>query len=161
MTGLEIAMIAGTAMNAIGSFTAAAGQSQQLEAEAAAAEYNAQVAEQQAAREVEVAQTQAFDFRRSGEETRAATRARLAASGVAVDQDTGLLIQQEQAGEIERGVQRILQGGDIAAIRQQQEAELNRLAGRSARSAARSTLISGGLGAGGTLLTGVGNTFID
>ena len=161
MTGLEVALIAGTVLNAAGTFASAAGQSQQLQAEAAAAEYNAQVAEQQAAREVEVAETQAFDFRRSGEETRAATRARLAASGVAVDQDTSLLIEAEQAGEIERGVQRILQGGDINAIRQQQEAELNRLAGRSARSAAKSTLTAGALGAGGTLLSGVGNTFID
>ena len=146
--------IAGTALSTVGSFSAARAQSQQYRAEAAAADYRAAVAEQQAAREREVANQEAADFQRENLRRISTLRARTAGAGVRLE-GTPLLVEQDIAGEIARGTQRILHGGDINAIRLEQEAQLDRMTGRSARRAAGSAFTTGLLRAGGSLATGI------
>ena len=149
-----IPAIIGTTLSVAGSLSAARAQSQQYQAEATAAGYRAAVAEQQAAREREVANQEAADFQRENLRRISTLRARTAASGVRLE-GTPLLVEQDLAGEIARGTQRILHGGDINAIRLEQEAELERLTGRSARRAAGSAFTTGLLNAGGRLATGI------
>ncbi|HIC82452.1 MAG TPA: hypothetical protein EYP07_16035 [Kiloniellaceae bacterium] len=138
-----IASLAGAAVGAVGSV--AAGQAQ-----ADAAAFNAQVAQQQAERERQIAEREAADFRRQQSRVLAASRARRAGSGVTF-QGSPLLVDEATAAEIELSAQNILAGGATRASRLEQQAALDRANARSART-------GGVLGAGATLLTGVGRT---
>lgn len=162
MSGVEVA-IASAAVSAVGTLSAAAGQAQQARAAAAAADYRAAVAQQQAAREREVANQEAADFQRENRRRISTLRARTAGAGVRME-GTPLLVEEELAGEIARGTQRILHGGDIAAVRLEQEAELERLTARSQRRVARSAVPTGLLsaaGRAGTTLTQTPGLFED
>ncbi len=132
---------AGAALGAIGSI--AAGQ-----AAANAAEFNAEVAQQQAERERQIALREAEDFRRQNSRVLAASRARRAGSGV-TSQGSPLLVDESTAAEIELSAQNILVGGATRASRLGQQAALDKSQARSAR-------IGGFLNAGSTLLTGAG-----
>lgn len=154
MTGLtEIAAIAGLAGAAVGAVSSvASGQAQ-----ANAAAFNAEVAQQQAERERQIAERErqiaereAADFRRQQSRVLAASRARRAGAGVTF-QGSPLLVNESTAAEIELGVQNILVGGATRASRLRQQAALDRSRARSAR-------VGGFLGAGSTLLTGIGAT---
>lgn len=146
MSGIEIAAIAGlagAAVSAVGSVSAG-------QAQANAAEFNATVAQQQAERERQIAQREAADFLRRESRVLAASRARRAGSGV-TSQGSPLLVDESTAAEIELGARNILVSGATNASRLEQQAALDRANARSARA-------GGILGAGSTLLTGVGNT---
>ena len=147
MTGLtEIAAIAGLAGAAVGAVSSvASGQAQ-----ANAAAFNAEVAQQQAERERQIAEREAADFRRQQSRVLAASRARRAGAGITF-QGSPLLVNESTAAEIELGVQNILVGGATRASRLRQQAALDRSRARSAR-------VGGFLGAGSTLLTGIGAT---
>lgn len=138
-----IASLAGAAVSAVGSVSAG-------QAQANAAEFNATVAQQQAERERQIAQRDAADFRRRESRVLAASRARRAGSGV-TSQGSPLLVDESTAAEIELGARNILVSGATNASRLEQQAALDRSNARSARA-------GGLLGAGSTLLTGVGNT---
>ena len=159
MSGVEILAAVGAGLSAVGTVSAAAGQAQQSRAQAQAADYNARVLREQADRERLVAHREAGDYSERAARAVASTRARLAASGVELGEGTPSLLQEDLAGETARGVSRILEGGDINAIRKEQEAVLQRMAGGSYRSAATSSLATAPLSAGGTLLTGLAPAF--
>lgn len=132
---------AGAVLGAIGSI--AAGQAQ-----ADAAEFNAEVAQQQAARERQIAEREAADFQRQQSRVLASSRARRAGSGITA-QGSPLLVDEATAAEVELGVQNILVGGATRASRLEQQAALDQSRARSART-------GGFLGAGSTLLSGAG-----
>ena len=160
---MEALAITSAVFSAVGTVSAAAGQAQQARAAAAAADYRAAVAEQQAAREREVANQEAADFQRENRRRISTLRARTAGAGVRME-GTPLLVEEELAGEIARGTQRILHGGDIAAVRLEQEAELERLTARSQRRVARFAVPTGLLsaaGRAGTTLTQTPGLFED
>lgn len=145
MSGLEFAAIAGLASAAVSTVsTIASGQ-----AEANAAAYNAELAQQQALRERQIAEREAGDHRRQQGRLLATARARRAGSGVTY-QGSPLLVDEATAGEIELGAQDILAGGAGRAYGYQQEARLSRARARSAKTGAY-------LSAGSTLLTAAGS----
>lgn len=145
MSGLEIAAIAGLASAAVSTVSSiAAGQAQ-----ANAAEYSADMAQQQAARERQIAEREVKDHRQSQSRLLATSRARRAGSGVTY-QGSPLLVDEATAAEIELGAQDILAGGTANAYGYQQQAALSRARASSART-------GGYLSAGSTLLTAAGS----
>jgi len=86
-------------------------------------------------------------------------RARLAATGAVPDIGTPLLIQEEQAEELE--LKQILIGyeGQVEAAKARSQAELDRLTGRIAIKKGKAAKRAGYIGAGATLLTGFGTAY--
>jgi len=136
------------ALTLLGAAVGAAGAIAAGKAEANAAEFNAEMAQQQAERERQIAARDADDHSRRGSRLLATSRARRAASGV-TSQGSPLLVDESTAAEIELGVQDILAGGAANAYGYQQQAALARARASSARTGAYLT-------AGSTLLTGAG-----
>lgn len=142
-TGVETALIIAAAVAAAGSAYGiyASGQAQQ-----AAGEYNAEVAEQQA---VAARGSAAVDEEASRERSRrlqAAARAAYGASGVAQDEGSPLLVMMDNAAQAELEAQRIRYGGELAATGYGNQATLARTQGRQAAEA-------GTVGAGISLLS--------
>lgn len=138
------------ALTLIGAAVSAAGAIAAGQAEANAADFNADMAQQQAERERQIAARDAEDHRRRNSRVLASSRARRAGSGVA-SQGSPLMVDESTVGEIELGVQDILAGGGARAYGHRQQAALARARGRSAQTGSF-------LNAGATLLTGAGRT---
>lgn len=144
-TGLEVAVLAGAAFSAAGSVSE--GRAAKKESQ-----FRAGVAEQQAAREVQVSTETERDFRKRQAALFAERRAALGASGVRQDTGSPLLTQQDFLDETELQALRIREGGELRATRLEQEADFMRRAGRSAQK-------RGIFRAGSSLLSGVGTAF--
>jgi hypothetical protein len=129
----------GAGVSAIGSISAG-------KAAQDAAEYNAKVAEQQAAQERDAAQAEASDYRRSERRGQASSRVARLASGVTMA-GSPLLVDEAMAREIALGSARIGYGGSVNANRYENEAELERMSGDAAATAsyfrAGTSLLSG------------------
>lgn len=111
------------------------------------AKFQAELAEQRAQREREIAARDAQDFERRERANLARSRALRAASGVEISEGTPLLVDRATNVEIELGRETIKAGGDTRGVRLEQEAQLRRTAGRNRQTA-------GFFRAGKTLLTG-------
>lgn len=135
--------LVGAALSAVAAISAG-------QAQADAAEFNAEMAQQQATRERQIAERDATDYRRQNSRLLATSRARRAGSGV-TSQGSPLLVDEATAAEIELGAQDILAGGSARAFGYEQEAALS-------RSQAGATRRGSFLKAGGTLLTGASRT---
>jgi hypothetical protein len=129
----------GAGVSAIGSISAG-------KAAQDAAEYNAKVAEQQAAQERDAAQAEASDYRRSERRGQASSRVARLASGVTMA-GSPLLVDEAMAREIALGSARTGYAGSVNANRYENEAELERMSGDAAASAsyfrAGTSLLSG------------------
>ena len=143
MTGVEIA--AGLA--AAGALTAAVGTYSAGQSQANSSEYNAKVAEQTAKVEQQRAAEASRDFMKRQRLALGTARANRAASGVDLLSGSAFAADQDLVNEIALQNERILRGGQVAATRAQQQANLSRTRGKSASTA-------GMIGAGSTLLTG-------
>ena len=140
-----IATIGGAAISGIAAV-------QQGQAASAQANLQAGIQRQRADRErLEAAATEA-DFRARQSRAMAERRAGLGASGVDPAAGSPLLVSEDFAGEVELAALRIRTGGEVRATRLEQEATLNRFAGRAAR---RQGFVRGGA----LLVTGVGKSF--
>lgn len=133
-------------MGGIGTAVSFLGSLRQGEAAQNQADFQADVAGQQAQRETENAKIKASDFARQASRAQATNRAEAGAlgkafSGSAVDVSEDLEIEKEL------NIQKLLNQGEVSSTRLLQSAELTRSAGRSAKSASQikagSTLISG------------------
>lgn len=144
-TAIMIASAAASAVQAVGAIQSGQAQSKQ-------AAYQAQVYQQQAAREREVAASQEEDYRRQQSRLMAARRAALGASGIEASTGSPLLVSQDFAGEAELQALRIRNAGDVSATRLEQQAGLTRAEGASARTA-------GFMRAGSSLLSGFGEAY--
>ncbi|MDJ0970454.1 MAG: hypothetical protein QNJ06_11240 [Kiloniellales bacterium] len=125
MTGVEIAL-------AVGAAAAAAGAAAEGVAAANQAEFQAEIAEQQAERERQLAARQSQGLRRQQSRLGARSRARRAGSGV-VGRGSSLLIEEDIAAETELGALDLLNNGVVSATRLEQQARLERAAGRGKR----------------------------
>jgi hypothetical protein len=109
--------------------------------------YNAQLEEQNAATAARDAAITANQTRRANERVKSRQRAAFAANGVVGDTGSPLLTQAEQAGYLEEGALEVERQGNIQAGKHRQQAVLDRMSGRVARSAgkmnAASTILSG------------------
>ncbi|KKN27531.1 hypothetical protein LCGC14_0863670 [marine sediment metagenome] len=152
-----ISMFAGTAVSAFSSF-------QQGQAQSVMSGYNALIARQNAdltSKRMELAKTEKKiieqRFRKKSERTLATQRASFAKAGVEAE-GTPLIVAEETAAEIELDALAIRYAGTVEQSRLAAEQAgfeqadiLSRMRGSQAR-------IAGRLGAGSTLLTGLGRT---
>lgn len=125
--------------------SSALGIIQQGKAAKNAADFQANVLAQQAARDRANALVAADDQRRADTQFKKKRLALLGGSGVEIGTGSSLLVDADIAKEAELSAQRILSGGEVTAQRRTQQAALARLEGGNARKA---SIIS----AGGSLL---------
>lgn len=144
-TGIEIALIAGAAVSAVGAV-------QQGQAQQAQANLQAEIAGQQAAQARQQAAAREEDFRRNQSRVLAARRAALGASGVDPQAGSPLLVAEDFASEAELQAFRIRAGGEVTATRAEQQANLLRFQGDAA---ARAGFTRGGA----LLVSGAGKAF--
>jgi hypothetical protein len=141
-TGAIIAVAAISAVSALSQGQAAKEQG----------DFQATVAEQQAARERAIAAAEASDFKRQQARFFGERRAGLGASGIDPGTGSPLNVARDFAAEVELQAARIREGGALRASRQQQEAVLRRRAGENAQR-------QGFFRAGSSLLQGFGTSF--
>lgn len=152
MTGIEAAIAAiptwvtttaslvGTAVSVVSAISG--GQSQK-----AMAQYNAQVAENQATADRQAAAQQETMQRRKSAQLLSAQQAAIGASGATVE-GAPLLAMADAASQAELDAQTIRWQGEVGAARAQSQANLDRMQGDAA-------LRAGYFGAASSLLTGV------
>ena len=131
---------------------AAAGSYSQGQAAKKQAQFAANVDEQQATREREIAVAEEGDFRKRQSAILAQRRAALGGSGIQQGTGTPLLGSEDFAAEVELQARRIKAGGQIRATRLEQEASLRRAGGRAA-------MTQGLFRAGSSLLSGYGQAY--
>ena len=147
----------------VGTGVAAAGQIQSGRAAAAMgksaqniANYNAAIQEREAKA---IEQKTAFEQRRQAERgirIKSALRAKLAGAGARMDIGAPLMLQAEQAAELELENLYIGYEGQVGAGRARSQAEIDRLQGRISRQKGKAARKAAYVGAGATLLTGFG-----
>jgi len=115
------------------------------------AESNARMAEYQAKQAKQAAEVRASQYAREAKRRMSSIRAGYAASGVATTEGTPLLVLMESAEEVAKDELRIKRGGEQTAWKLLNEANIQRLAGKSAAE-------KGALGAGASLLGGAART---
>jgi len=131
--------------------SAAASVSQGMAAKKQAG-FQAAVAQQQADRERQQADSASQDFRRQQSRVLASRRAAQGASGVDASTGSPLFTSEDFAGEVELNALRIKNGGEVRATRAEQFAALQRASGKNAQT-------SGFMRAGSSLLKGVSNAY--
>jgi len=134
------AAVAGAGVSAYSAYEQ--GQEQKRVAEA-----NARMAEYQAKQAKDAAALKAAQYKREADRRMASIRAGFAASGVATTEGTPLLVLMESAEEVAKDELRIKRGGDQTAWGLLQEANIQRIGGKSAAT-------KGYYGAGASLLGG-------
>ncbi len=143
MSGAEILAGAGLFVSGVGTISSGIAAKR-------AADFQAAVALQRAAREREVANRNADIFRRRQNALSAAERARRASAGVLPGTGTPLLVADAFLDETLIGEATIRAGGETRATRLEAQAALARFRGRAARTAslfrAGSTLLTAGSG---------------
>jgi hypothetical protein len=137
-----VAAVAGTAMSAYG-------QIQAGNAAEAAAQYNATIAQQQAAEKAQAAKSQAFNLSEQRRMTIGKQIAAYGASGVSPNSGTPLDVLSHTASEYERDIQYAgIEAGEATQAGYEQ-AQLDLMYGKQAQTA-------GWIGAGSTLFSGLG-----
>lgn len=121
----------GLGMQLAGQYRAGQAAEAQAESEAAMREYNARLAEREAAEAQEAAAFEERKLRKGGERLKATQRARIAKAGVTFE-GSPLDVMAETARELEMDALLIRRGGQLGAQRFTAEAALSRLAGKSA-----------------------------
>ena len=134
------AAVAGAGVSAYSSYQA--GQESKKVSEA-----NARMAEYQAKQAKEAAGLKAAQYKKEADRRMASIRAGFAASGVATTEGTPLLVLMESAEEVAADEERIKRGGEQTAWGLLQEANIQRIGGKSAAT-------QGAFGAGSSLLGG-------
>lgn len=144
-TTLAIMSAVSAAVSVVGSIAQGAAAKRQ-------ANRQAQIEEQRAARERQVAKQQAGDFEKRQSSALARVRAAIGGRGVRASSGSPLLTSADFAAEAARQKQRILEGGEIRGTRLEQQADLTRSGGRSAFQ--RGVFGAVGAAASGALRTG-------
>lgn len=143
-TTAAILTAASTAFSVVGSISQGA-------AERKRAKQQAEIYEQQARRNAEIAAQKERDFRKKNRAAAARIRAAAGARGIDIGSGSPLLSAEDFAREAEIQALRIRKGGEVAYTRGMQQADLTRQAGESA-------FRSGLFKAGGSLLKGGART---
>ena len=148
MDPITLAIIS-TAVTAVGSGVSAYNSYQSGKATERLNNYNADLADQQAADTERDGRILANAQRAKNQKMQARQRALYAKGGVVTGTGSPLLVQAEQAGEMEMAALEVERTADAKAARLKSQAVLDRMAGKNARSA-------GNLNAAATLLSGAG-----
>lgn len=139
-------------LTAASSLASANGAQQSGAAAAAASQYNANVELQRAQIATQQSQTDATQVAQDTERRLGQARADFGAAGVVPDSGSPLLVMSDQAAQGELARQLTLYRGQIAALSDQEQAQLDLFnAGQSST--------AGNIRAGTTLLTGAGRLF--
>jgi len=149
-------LVAGTAVSAYGQIQAGRAAAAQGESAQNIANYNAAIQEREAKA---IEQKTRFDQMRQAERAariKSRLRTKLAGSGARMDVGAPLMLQEEQAAELELENMLIGYEGETGAQRARSQAEIDRLQGRLYRQKGRAGRTAGYIGAGSTLLTGFG-----
>ena len=149
--GTTTALVIALAATAIGTGVSAYSQYQAGKAQQALNNRNAEISDQAALDAERDSRFAANEQRKKGEALKARQRALYAKAGVVAATGSPLLVQVEQAGELELTALDIERGGSITAAQQRNQAVLDRMAGRSARTTAN-------LNTAGTILQGIGSS---
>jgi hypothetical protein len=136
--------------SAAGAGVSAYSSIQQGKAQQRLNEYNAQVAEQAASDKARDGRIMANAQREQNRRLQARQRALYAKAGVVDTTGSPLLVQLEQAGQLEMAALQTEATSSTEAARLRQQAILDRMSGKAARQA-------GNLNAGATILQGLGN----
>ena len=145
-------MSVATAITLIGALVAAGSAVSQGQAQKKQANFQANVARQQAESERLASAAQERDYRKAQSSRLAQIRASMGASGTDTTTGTPLLALADFEGETERNALRIRSGGEIRSRRLEELGGFYNKAGRNAETA-------GYASAGSSLLTGIGRTF--
>lgn len=141
-----------TIMMAVGAAISAVSQISQAQQAKNAANYNAQIASQQATASRQVAAANAERQRRNAERQLGSMQAGYSASGVSSSEGSALDILSQSARDAELDYQNIIYGGETQALGYENTARLE-------RSRAANAMSSGYLSAAGTLATGAGKAY--
>lgn len=150
MPAIPVIAAVGMVASAAGAGYSAYSSYRQGKAQEKLSNYNAALANQEAATKERDARIQANAQRAQNERLLATQRALYAKAGVTLATGTPLLVQAEQAATLERSALDIERTGSIEAGKYRQQAVLDRMAGKSARRAGTNQAI-------GTILSGVGS----
>tara|TARA_R110000868_G_scaffold148301_2_gene370096 strand:+ start:12788 stop:13267 length:480 start_codon:yes stop_codon:yes gene_type:complete len=148
--GVETIAIAALVTSLVGTGISAYSSYQSGKAQERINNYNAQIAEQDAADKVRDGRILANAQRARGEKLQARQRALYGKSGTVGDVGSPLMVQAEQAGQLEMAALDVQQTANAQAGKLRQQAVADRMAGKAARQA-------GSLNAAGTLLQGSGS----
>jgi len=147
-----MAFAAAAIATAVGAIVSAYAMYQQGQAAAAAQDYQAKIARNQAIAARQAAEVAAENARERHQRVLAAQRARLGAAGVMSTEGSPLIVQMESAEQAALEEARIRYAGQVQAGGYESQAILSGYQARSARAA-------GYLGAGASLLTGLGAAY--
>jgi len=156
---MTVLMVAGTAMAAGGQVMEGQAASNEAKGQAAMADYNAKVSEQNA-KQIE-AKT-AFDQQREAEAAsrrQSSLQAGLGASGAVTTEGSPLLLQAKQASEDELSNLLVGYEGSIAAGQQRSQAALDKMQSSVYKTKASNVKTASYMKAGGTLLSGFGGMY--
>ncbi len=149
-------IIAGTAVSVVGQISQGIAAKKAGQAQAAIAEHNAKLKERQAEAAREQAREEADRFKERGERLQGKQKVALAKGGVLAETGTPALVLEETAQNLEDDRLAILREGFLRGSFAESEAEGLRAQGRAAITRGKNAQIGSFLGAGGTLLTGLG-----
>lgn len=124
--------LAGLGMTMAGQYQSGREAKAQAESQAAWNEYNAQLAEREAAEAQEAAAYEEKKFRKGGERLKARQRALYAKSGVVISEGSPLEKMEETASELEMEALNIRRTGQLGYQRYTAQAGLERMMGKSA-----------------------------
>lgn len=142
-TGLALG---GTAVSAVSQIAQGNNQANVMEA-------NAKVAEQQAAAEQESAKQETLKLSRQSRQTIGTQAAMYGASGIDISSGSPLDVMARTAANYESDIQTVGYAGDTRAAADQYQADIYRYGAKAQR-------LGGYLGAGATLLNGVGKSLL-
>jgi hypothetical protein len=157
-------LIASLAATAVGTGISAYSQYQAGKAQQKLNEYNAQMSDYNAKVQEQAALDRSRDARIAANAQRAQSlklmarqRALWAKAGVVGSSGTPLLVQAEQAAQLEMGALETERTGNIEAGRMRQQAVLDRMQATSSRMAGKYARSAANLNAAGTILQGAGS----
>jgi hypothetical protein len=133
----------------IGSGVSAVGAISGGQAAGELGEQQAAISAEQALQEKLLTEAEVRDFARNQSRVFGERRAALGASGIDPSTGSAVLAAEDFAAEVELNKRRIQLGGEVRATRLEQQADLQRQAGRAAKTA-------GFFRGGASLLTGIG-----
>jgi hypothetical protein len=143
-----ISAVISAAATAYGSYATAQAQEQ-------ASNYNRKVAMNQAQAARDAAAVEAANRAEHYRRQMGAQRAALAASGLQASEGTPLLVQMDSAAQAQLDLARVRYGGEVGSRAYQSEANIQKFYGKQAQAGA----IGGYVGAGASLLGGVGKAY--
>lgn len=148
--------VAGAVLSAVGAVQRGRAEQAAFQSQAQAHELQAQIKEQEAARQAQITAAEEEDFRQQVRRARASQRARTAGAGVDLT-GTPALVAEDLAAEAELQALRIRHGGLTEAERLKQEAALERFGAGTATRAGKTARTAGNIRAASLLTSGLAN----